>query len=255
MISHEHKCIFIHISKCAGTSVEKALGLKNWDLNYDILWGWCPQNRLYLQHATPQQLRDLGYIDEKIWEEYYKFIIVRDPWDRAYSDYLWAIDNLNMYDGFSNFIQGKGKFRESLSRETDFNIADHIYAQSDYFKLGGTAIEYDKVIRFENLEEGLHELATDLSMPPEVFKKKENVNKKRFRHYSVFYTRGRKKLVDRIYAEDIELFDYTFIDNRNFGDRLRAKFLLWFHPNGKRFFLLKYPGLGSLLVSFKGLFK
>ena len=26
MISHEHKCIFIHIPKCAGTSIESALG-------------------------------------------------------------------------------------------------------------------------------------------------------------------------------------------------------------------------------------
>jgi len=26
MISHKHKCIFIHIPKCAGTSVEYALG-------------------------------------------------------------------------------------------------------------------------------------------------------------------------------------------------------------------------------------
>ena len=27
MISHKHKCIFIHISKCAGTSIEYALGV------------------------------------------------------------------------------------------------------------------------------------------------------------------------------------------------------------------------------------
>ena len=29
MISHEHKCIFIHIPKCAGTSIESALGHLN----------------------------------------------------------------------------------------------------------------------------------------------------------------------------------------------------------------------------------
>ncbi|MEL6918753.1 MAG: sulfotransferase family 2 domain-containing protein [Bacteroidota bacterium] len=254
MISHEHKCIFIHISKCAGTSIEKAFGLKTRELNYDILYGWCPKNRLYLQHATPQQLLDLGYIDREIWDSYYKFVIVRNPWDRAYSDYLWSINNEDIYDSFSNFIQGKGKFTASFSTDKDFNIADHLYTQYDYFFLNGKEIKYDKIIRFEDIKNGLSELATVLSMAPDAFKKRENVNKKRFRHYSVFYTGARKRWVDTLYAADIELLDYSFEDKRKFGDGIITWNLVLFHPNASKYFLLKYPKLGRFLLAIKKIF-
>lgn len=255
MISHEHKCIFIHISKCAGTSVERALGLKNRELNYDILYGWCPKNRLYLQHATPQQLLDFGYINKEDWDSYYKFIIIRNPWDRAYSDYLWAISNENLFDSFSNFLYGKGKFKASLSKKKDYNISDHLYPQNDYFSIDGTIIAYDKIIRFEYIMKGLHELAEQLSIPIEVFNKQENVNRKRFKHYSLFFTERRKNLVKQRYAQDINSFDYTFEDRRNFLDGIKARLLFMFHPNGGRYFLLKYPKFGNRLVSIKKLLK
>ena len=58
MISHEHKCIFIHISKCAGSSIETAFGIDvsdNTEGNNLNLFGWNKKYRLFLQHATPQQ--------------------------------------------------------------------------------------------------------------------------------------------------------------------------------------------------------
>ncbi len=255
MISHEHKCIFIHISKCAGTSIEKGLGLKNRELNYEMLYGWCPENRLYLQHATPQELLNFGYIDRETWDSYYKFVIIRNPWDRAYSDYLWSIANEGLYDSFVNFLEGVGKFKESLSKEKDHNISDHLYAQRDYFNVDGLEIVYDKIIRFENIKDGLSELANELSIPSEAFKKQENVNKKRFQHYSLFFTATRKRIVNKIYAKDIEYLNYSFEDKRGILDAIKARFLFLFHPNGGKYFLLKYPKLGRMLVSFKRLFK
>lgn len=83
MISHKHKVIFIHIPKCAGSSVETAFGINVNDnqLNEENLFGWDNKNKIYLQHATPQQLIDLKILSPKIWDEYYKFVIVRNSWD------------------------------------------------------------------------------------------------------------------------------------------------------------------------------
>ena len=66
MISHDHKCIFIHIPKTAGSSINKFyFNAKQLDWttpNYDILYGWCPDRKLHLQHATPIQLLQTGLI-------------------------------------------------------------------------------------------------------------------------------------------------------------------------------------------------
>ena len=43
--------------------------------NYDFLYGWCPKRKLFLQHATVQELLELDLISNKTWNEYYKFTI------------------------------------------------------------------------------------------------------------------------------------------------------------------------------------
>ncbi len=181
MISHKHQCIFIHISKCAGTSIEGAFGIDSKELNYEHLYGWCPENRLYLQHATPQQLLDFGYIDQKTWNEYYKFVIIRNPWSRAYSDYLWSINNENIYDGFSNFLIGGGKFKESFSRDRDYNLSDHLTKQKEYFFYNGSEIEYDKVIKFEELGNELKKLASTIRSSSIKFQRKKKYKSKETR--------------------------------------------------------------------------
>ena len=66
MISHTHKIIFIHIPKCAGSSVEVYFKNKTFDWtkpSYKNLTGWCPKRKIHLQHATSKQLLELDLID------------------------------------------------------------------------------------------------------------------------------------------------------------------------------------------------
>ena len=64
--------------------------------NYDLLYGWCPERKIHLKHATSNQLLDLGLISKEIWEEYFKFAFIRNPYDRAYSDFLWIQNDRNI---------------------------------------------------------------------------------------------------------------------------------------------------------------
>lgn len=71
MISHAYKCIFIHIPRCAGTSIETWLcGLDWWDVE-------CQS-----KHIIASQARRL-YADW--WDDYFKFSFVRDPYMRTLS--------------------------------------------------------------------------------------------------------------------------------------------------------------------------
>ena len=56
----EKKQIFIHIPKTAGTSINAFFHpekiFDNSVPDYDALYGWCPERKFYLQHATSKQL-------------------------------------------------------------------------------------------------------------------------------------------------------------------------------------------------------
>ena len=71
MISHKHQCIFIHIPRTGGTSIE------HWFLNHTM-----GNKNLPLKHLTAPQAK-LIYKD--YWNDYYKFSIIRNPYNRFVS--------------------------------------------------------------------------------------------------------------------------------------------------------------------------
>jgi hypothetical protein len=226
MISHKHKCIFIHISKCAGTSIESAFGIDiktsiQTDLNH--LFGWDYDNQLYLQHATPQYLIDKGLISKHIWETYYKFIIVRNPWSRFHSCYSWLSEHFNLKGSFYELMNHQGVYKLKSQQNPLFFLEDHLRTQKDYFKLDGGLIEYDRVIKFENISNGLDKVIEDLNLPSGFFEKKVNVTKNKKRHYSSFYSKKDKALVEKNYEEDITFFNYEYVKQHNFRNLLKRK--------------------------------
>jgi hypothetical protein len=71
VISHDFRCIFIHIPRCAGTSIETwIVGCDWWDVE--------PRTK----HLTASQARKLY---GACWDRYFKFSIVRDPVSRMIS--------------------------------------------------------------------------------------------------------------------------------------------------------------------------
>ena len=221
MISHKHKCIFIHIAKCAGTSIEHAFGVDVVNHNAEEnehLFGWDNRNKLWLQHATPQQLIDLGYINEDTWNTYYKFIVFRNSWDRAYSDYLWMQNVRNICDTFENFINKSGNFKKILNDQSSRLYAgDHLYLQKSYFFLNNHEIKYETVINFDTLQVGVDKVLKDLNLDCDFFSTHLNSSKSRKNiHYSKFYNYRKKKLIAERYKEDIDFFHFKFEDKRSF---------------------------------------
>ena len=67
MINHQYRCIFIHIPKTGGKSVHRFFGT-NWQDHKDI--------SRYAEELTPET-----------FTSYYKFAVVRNPWNRLVSGY------------------------------------------------------------------------------------------------------------------------------------------------------------------------
>ncbi|WP_426430860.1 sulfotransferase family 2 domain-containing protein [Winogradskyella sp. HB-48] len=217
MISHAHKCIFIHIPKTAGSSINSffhpdvKFHFKNAD--YDRLFGWCPKRKLHMQHATASQLLETELISEEIWNTYYKFTFVRNPWDRSYSDYLWMKQFANIKDSFKNYMRQAGDFTTILNDNTkDTFLGDHILGQHKFFDLKGP-LEVDFLGRFENFSNDIQTVLKTVGINRQ-FNKNLNKSKRKFNHYSRFYSNSNRDLVLEKYRKDIELFGYDFEDKR-----------------------------------------
>lgn len=222
MISHKYRCIFIHIPKCAGTSINKLLSENTiFDYripNYDFLYGWCPKRKLFLQHATVRELLELDLISNKIWNEYYKFTIIRNPWDRLISSYNWIKNDLSIKGNLNDFLTRDKQFsRIDLLNPLDYR-ADHLKSQSDYiffedYKLNDI-YAFDKV---QNIP--FYKILNNNELIIKHFKK-SNKNK----HYSQYFTNTQKEIVKQMYKDDILNFSFEFIDKRSGINQLKKFF-------------------------------
>ena len=218
MISHKHKFIFIHIPKCAGSSIRDFYFDRpnlNWKIpNYELLYGWCPKRQIHLQHATTRQLLETELITQEDWNSYFKFTFVRNPWDRAYSSYLWVMKDRKISGSFKNFILGKGIFKNALTEGSDmYNRACHKWKQTDFFSRKGD-YELDFIGRFENLQDDIEHINSVLGIEKK-FDNHSNKSKNRVNHYSFVYNRQNRDLISNFYREDIEGLGYTFDNKRN----------------------------------------
>lgn len=228
MISHKHKFIFIHIPKCAGSSIETAFGIdvNKSNLLDEQLFGWDPKSKIYLQHATPQQLLDFNLISQDEWDSYYKLIIVRNTWDKVMSDFFWFKSTKNFRGTFEDYLFGKNDFARFMNFGEKSYRGDHLTPQIDFMFYNSKKIKYDKIIYFDknNLDEKLTGVVRDLDLPSDFFKRKVQVGKKFKSHYSKFYTNKMKNQVYRKYKKDIDFFDFKFEDKKNWLDSLKLKF-------------------------------
>lgn len=224
MISHEHKCIFIHIPKCAGTSIEAALGhldghvgrggqdhrsirrIEAPFLQPEILSGrenaMEALRRVRHRYRAHLNFRNKITVTRQQYETYFKFTIVRNPWTRAYSWYRNVIKNdvlkreLNI-DGdipFNLFLKkfaGKGMLRP----------------QTYWLKNFKGAFPLDYVGRFENLSDDFRICCANMNVEPIDLPHRNN---SRIANFDDAYDGESIDLVASVYKEEIELFGYSF---------------------------------------------
>ncbi len=191
----EYQCIFIHIPKCAGQSVRATLfgNLQPGHINV----------------YTYQQI-----YPKRIFDRYYKFTFVRNPWDRLVSAYFfmkaggahqkdrdWSQKHLSPYPDFASFV------REGLRNENILHWP-HFRPQVEFLKGQQGRIEIDFIGRFENIQEDFQKVASHLGISRELLY--INKAKKKRDPYQTYYTAELRYIAGDVYREDITTFDYQF---------------------------------------------
>lgn len=217
-ISHEHKCIFFHIPKCAGSGMESRLGLGDIPTtNLDVLWGRHSYDLfktlgpttevdgktvlLYveLQHLTPEQMLHAQYVSKDVFDNYFRFAFIRNPWDRLVSEYFWRPRSPD-FKTFLNWVA-------NLDQETELNQYPHFIPQHRfvYSREGRSMMNF--VGRYENLFEDWEYVREKLKLKA---KGLPHLLKSKHKPYTEYYDQSSVDLVAKIYKKDINLFGYKF---------------------------------------------
>lgn len=173
MIDHNRKIIFIHIPKTAGTSIEAAFGI-------DMELAGAEK------HAGPSHMIEIYGRDT--WDEYRKFTVVRNPYDRALSSFAYHAGRKHIPVTSSSFVRWLEEQRDRKK----------LRSQVDY--LEGWAPEIT-ILRFETLEEDIERELPFLSPLPVI-------NKTHHWPWFMYYNRSTARTVWEHTAEDFDYFGY-----------------------------------------------
>ncbi len=201
MLFDRYQCIFVRISKVASTSVLNAFQAKK-----------VPNDtgEFDLKH------HDITFYKEKypdVFDSYFKFAFVRNPWDRIYSQYNYVKNTLKMeiaQHGFENYLLMCEEALNSkaflFGRDREIFVR-HMTNQLEWLMIDNK-LQVDFIGRYENIEEDFvyvnKQLKNDLILPY------NNKSLKKREDYHLAYNDRTIELVAKWHSKDIEYFKYDF---------------------------------------------
>ena len=208
IISHQHQFIFFAVPKTGTHSIRQALRPH---LGADDE----EQVRLFEQHSfSNPELKAVGHghlsvaqvkpvLGEDIFEGYFKFAFVRNPWDRFVSFCAFISRATGQFEqnphGFMvQMIHSPPPLQQMLYQPQSALLID-----------ADGRLAMDFVGHVETMERDYKSICERLKLQSEPL---QQVNRSRHRPYVDYYTPQLRDLIATRYRQDIEMFGYRFDD-------------------------------------------
>ena len=213
MISHDKKCIFIHIPKCGGTSIEDVIWPKDQGRTENDLWmGFVNrfENKYQtggLQHLLARQVRE--EVGPDVFSDYYKFAFVRNPWDRIVSQFAYMQQRPDLMDYLGMTAETEFKAYLDLIR-----LKEHVQwmPQVRFLLDQDGSVLVDRIGRLESFNEDCAQIFAALGLTLDQLPGHANRSKRHsFRYY--YSDRESIDMVADLFAEDVDYLGYEFVDS------------------------------------------
>lgn len=233
MICHHYKCVFVHVPKNAGQSIEQVfLNQLNltWETRSPLLLRNNDKPELgppRLAHLKAEEYVRYKYLTPEMFRDYFKFAFVRNPWSRVVSLYIYL--GYNKTCDFKSFLFGT--LKKTLFNEKNWFVGP----QGSFVYTDNDELLVDFIGRFENLENDFGYVCKRVGLPQveiphanqssdmgsflgvkpkklarNVFDRLSRNNPPKHKHYREYYDLECIEVVAELYRRDIDLFKYTF---------------------------------------------
>jgi len=182
MIDHQYKCVFVHQRKCAGTAIihsfGKTLDMPDWHFGNDGL-------------LSPEW--------SQIPTGYYKFSVVRNPWDRFVSGwkYCESTKHLSLIEALRHLPAEGFDYRHVTRPQADILMDD------------SGSLVVDCLVRFETLQADFDRVCDRLGRPRTVLTRVNCGSRLGYRDYFDDDGEARRLFRDR-FGRDAALFGYDY---------------------------------------------
>ena len=206
LLSYRHRFIFIHNYRVAGTSIRKSLEkyVKR-PLLRRIFKEMGVGNKLshhkwktFPAHIKASDLRKR--LPAEIYDSFYKFAFVRNPWDWQVSLYHYMLTNKGHHQ--HSIITAMKDFDEYLV----WRVNEDKKLQKEFITSPNGEVIVDFIGSYEKLTEDFLHVCKVLNLNASL----PHLNKSSRRKYKSYYNAETRRIVEEHFREDIELFGYTF---------------------------------------------
>jgi hypothetical protein len=234
MISEKFECVFVHVPKVAGQSVERVFlelhGL-TWDERASLLLRPNAEPALgppRLAHLTAEEYVACGHLTAEEWGRFFTFSFVRNPWARAVSFYKYI--GLHRHLPFATFAR-------RLADEYWHDRYWFVRPQADFVLGTSGRPQVDFIGRLETIDRDFKTVCRRLGLAPRALPHSNHsstgpfashywtgvhnlipfvagaLRQMRFTHerYTDYYPDAATvDRIGRLYAADVEHFGYAF---------------------------------------------
>lgn len=162
-----------------------------------------------LQHLSAKEIR--ARVGPKVYESYFKFAFVRNPYDRAVSTFCIRkkyFSNFKM--SFKEFVIRRiagpppSRFQRLFQSLGEKAVEDQLETQYDFLHDGSGRLLVDDLGRFETLQKDYRRICERLKIDAEL----PVMNASARGDYRGYYDAETRSLVARVYRKDFEAFGY-----------------------------------------------